>query len=179
MADDTLFLNPRAALSGLELHQGLRVADLAAGSGFFARAAAELVAPGEVWAIDPDSALLARLKHLSEAEGLRNIEVMQGDIERKEGSHLPAASYDVVLLVNALFAARHKERVAAEAHRIVKRGGRALLVDWSGSHGGLGPHPDHVVGKDDACKIFEAAGFLQQGTVHTGAYHWGVILRKK
>lgn len=161
------------------MQAGLRVADLNAGAGFFTRAAARLVAPAEVWAVDPDQGLLARVKHIAEAEGLHNVEVMRGDIERAEGSHLPAGHFDAVLLVNALFAARHQNAVATEAARVLKRGGFALVVDWSSSHGGLGPHPDHVVAESDARGVFEAAGFTVVGKAPAGAYHWGVILRKK
>lgn len=179
MSDESLFLSPQTALGALSLHPGMRVADLASGAGFFTRAAARVVAPGEVWAVDADQGLLARIKHLAVAEDLHNIEVMQGDIERKGGSHLPAASFDLALVVNALFAARHKDAVAHEAHRILKRGGLALVIDWSDSHNGLGPHPTHVANEVDMRKIFEDAGFVPQGTVPAGSYHWGFILRKK
>ncbi len=176
---ESSFLNPTTALESLELHAGLRVADLAAGAGFFARAAARLVAPGEVWAVDPNPELLARLKNLALTEGLRNIEVVRGDIERHGGSQLPDAAFDAALVVNALFTARRKEAVAQEANRVLKRGGALLVVDWSESHGGLGPHPDHVVTESAAKEIFEQAGFAAVGRAAAGGYHWGVILRKK
>lgn len=156
----------------------MRVADLAAGAGFFTRAAARLVAPGEVWAVDPNPEMLARLKNVALQEGLQNIEVMRGDIERAEGSHLPKASFDAALLVNALFAAKRPATVAAEVYRIVKRNGRVLLIDWSDSHGGLGPHPDHVVSEEAGVAAFTGAGFALVGKAPAGAYHWGVILKK-
>lgn len=173
------FLNPADALAALELHSGIRVADLAAGSGFFTRTAARMVAPGEVWAVDADQGLLARIKSLAASEGLRNVEVLHGNIERAGGSHLPDAHFDAVLLVNALFSARHRDTVMSEAARVLKRGGVALVVDWSDSHGGLGPHPEHVFSQADAVALAHAAGLAAVGTAPAGAYHWGVILRKK
>lgn len=163
----------------LELHAGMRVADLAAGSGFFTRAAARLITPGEVWAVDPNPDLLRRIKTLAEGEGLRNVEVMRGDIERKGGSHLPEGAFDVVLLINRLFAAEHKAVVVAEVHRVLKRGGVTLVVDWSDSHGGLGPAPAHVVSAEEGRALFETVGFSTTGSVPAGAYHWGLIIKKQ
>ncbi len=175
---ESSFLNPAEAMTPLGLHAGLRVADLAAASGFFTRAAARLVAPTAVWAVDPNPELLARIKTVASGEGLRNVEVMRGDIERAGGSNLPAGAFDVVLLVNRLFAAEHKSAVAQEAARLLVRGGVVLLIDWDGSHGGLGPHPSHVVAADTARELFAQAGFAPAGTVPAGAYHWGLIMRK-
>ena len=158
----------------------MKVADFACGAGFFARAAARLVgARGVVWAVDAHQELLPRLKNISLAEGLRNVEVLQGNIERTGGTHLPEASFDLVLVPNALFASEHKDTVAKEAGRVLKKGGRVLLVDWSDSHGGLGPAPAHVLTAAAAQKIFEGAGFVYERQVPAGAYHWGVIMRKK
>jgi ubiquinone/menaquinone biosynthesis C-methylase UbiE len=173
------FLSPTEALEPLELHAGMRIADLAASSGFFARAAARIAAPGEVWAVDPNPDLLRRLKTIAEGEGLRNIEVMRGDIEKPRGSNLPDNTFDAILLVNRLFAAGNKGAIAAEANRICKRGGVVLLIDWTDSFSGLGPHPDHVVGKADARTLFEAAGFAPVGAAPAGAYHWGLIMTKQ
>lgn len=174
---ESSFLNPAAALRAAKVHEGLMVADLGTGSGFFARAAArEVGEAGRVWALDINADLLPRLKHLSVAEGLDNIEVISGDIER--GTHLPAGGIDVVILSNVLFALEDKAAAAAEAWRVLRRGGRALVVDWRGSFGGLGPHPDHVFTERDAKKVFETQGFAFVEDIPAGAYHWGFIMRK-
>jgi ubiquinone/menaquinone biosynthesis C-methylase UbiE len=163
----------------MNLSAGSRVADLSAGAGFFARAAARAVGPeGLVWAVDPNPLMLPRLKNLSLGEGLHNIEVVRGTLEKAGGTHLPEGTMDAAIIANALFATEHKAAAAAEAARVLRRAGRLLLVDWSGSHGGLGPHPDHVVSAGEALKLFEAAGFGRAEDIPAGAYHWGLILRK-
>lgn len=178
--EESSFLTPMKALRAAKLDAGMRVADFGAGSGFFARAAARLVGPqGVVWAVDMSGDLLARLKNLASAEGLENIEVVRGDIERPSGSNLPAGQFDFVVLANVLFGAEDRLALAREAARVLRRGGRALVVDWRDSWGGMGPHPEHVVTIGAARDIFEKAGLDYVEDVPAGEYHWGLIVRKK
>lgn len=177
---ETSFLNPSEALGHLRLHEGMKVADLGAGSGFFTRAAARIVGEtGVVWAVDVHRDLLPRLKNLAHAEGLNNVEVIHGDIEHMGGSHLPAEQFDACILANILFAAHNKHAAIAEVKRILKNGGRALVIDWSASFSGMGPHKDHVVTARTARGMFEEAGLVWVDDVPAGAYHWGFVVRKK
>ncbi len=177
---ESSFLNPAAAVAAAGIHEGMQVAEFGAGSGFFTRASARAVgAGGVVWAVDLNSDLLSRLKNLAAVEGLHNVEVLRGDIQHIGGTHLPEGSFDFCIISNVLFVLECKPCMAQEAARILKRGGKVLAIDWSGSWGGLGPHPRDVIGKTDALKLFEAHGFTPAGDVPAGAYHWGCILKKK
>lgn len=175
---ESSFLNPSKALAALQLGAGQTVADFDAGSGFFARAAARAVEPGVVWAVDANRELLPRLKNVAEAEGLLNVEVVAGSIERLGGTGLPDAHFDAVIIANSLFSVSDHAGVAAEAARVLKRGGKALVIDWEDSFGGLGPAPEHVVGAEKARQLFERAGFVCDGEADAGAYHWGLLFRK-
>jgi ubiquinone/menaquinone biosynthesis C-methylase UbiE len=179
MSEESSFLNPAKALELADVHEGLEVADFGAGSGFFTRAAARLVESGTVWAVDVNGDLLSRIKSLSLTEGLRNVEILRGDIESTKGCGLPAEHFDVVIAANVLFSALNKGQVVAEIYRVLKRAGRAIVIDWSDSHGGLGPASEHVVTEQAARALFEDAGFTYQAAVPAGQYHWGFIVRKK
>jgi len=167
-----------------KIHEGHLVADFGAGSGFFTRAAArEVGGPsadgGEAWAVDINRDLLPRIKNLSAAEGLHNVHVVHGDIETLGGTPLPPEHFDFVIVSNVLFSAEHKKELVAEARRILKKPGRALVIDWSGSHGGLGPHQDHVITERAGKKLFEEGGFVPVEDIPAGRYHWGFVVRKK
>lgn len=177
---ESSFLAPASVVRLAGVHEGMKVADFGAGSGFFTRAAARVVgAGGVVWAVDINADLLARIKSVAIAEGLHNVEIIRGDIEHIGGTNLPERTFDMVFVCNTLFATECKGCVAAEAARVLKPGGKVLLVDWSESHGGLGPHEDHVVTVAQARECFEQAGFAWEGEVMAGAYHWGCILKRK
>lgn len=162
------------------MHEGMIVADLGAGSGFFTRAAArEVGEEGEVWAVDINRELLPRIKSISAAEGLHNIDVVHGDVSVHGGTNLPDSHFDFVIAANIFFSLEEKHEAIAEIDRLLKPQGRALIIDWSESHGGLGPHPDHVFPSREALKLFEKHHFVPVKEVPAGAYHWGFIVRKK
>lgn len=177
---ESSFLNPAKAVAVMQLSEGMHVADFGAGSGFFTRAAARAVGPsGVVWAVDVHQTLLSRIKNLSLAEGLSHVEVVHGDLEHPGGSHLPAASFDLVIAANLFWSLERKSVVVDEIYRVLKKNGRALVIDWQDSFGGMGPHPDHVMSQEKTLTLFEAGGFASAEAVPAGAYHWGFVVRKK
>jgi ubiquinone/menaquinone biosynthesis C-methylase UbiE len=132
-----------------------------------------------VWAIDVDRALLKRIKALAVLEGLHNIELVAGDLEHPMGSSLPEHTMDFVIAANILFSSHNRSALIQEIWRVLKPSGRALIIDWKDSFGGLGPHPQHVLPEADAKKLLEKEGFVQIKEVPAGEYHWGFLMRKK
>src|SRR3990167_2056501 len=136
---ESSFLNPHKTLLAAKVHEGMIAADFGAGSGFFTRALArEVGESGVVWAVDLHRELLPRIKTLSDAEGLHNVEVVHGDVGTVGGSNLPDNHFDFCVAANIFFALEHRGEGVAEIKRILKLGGRALVVDWADSYGGLG-----------------------------------------
>ncbi len=178
--EESSFLHPAKALEAAHMTDGMLVADFGAGSGFFTRAAARAVSPtGVVWAVDINPDLLTRIKNISTAEGLHNVEIVRGNLESKNGSHLPQGKFDVVLATNILFSLDDKPAFAKEIARVLTDTGIALVIDWRDSYDGMGPHPDHVITIGAARDMFEKNGLLYTEDIPAGEFHWGFMLRKK
>jgi demethylmenaquinone methyltransferase / 2-methoxy-6-polyprenyl-1,4-benzoquinol methylase len=114
------------ALSGVRA--GERVLDVASGSGDLARAFARRVgAEGQVWLTDINRAMLARGRDRLLDEG-RALPLAQCD-----GEHLPfrADYFDCVSVAFGLRNMTHKDAALAEMRRVLKPGGRLLVLEFS------------------------------------------------
>jgi demethylmenaquinone methyltransferase/2-methoxy-6-polyprenyl-1,4-benzoquinol methylase len=114
------------ALAGVRA--GERVLDVASGSGDLASAFARRVGPeGEVWLTDINRAMLARGRDRLLDEGYA-LPLAQCDSE-----HLPfhADYFDCVSVAFGLRNMTHKEAALAEMRRVLKPGGRLLVLEFS------------------------------------------------
>ncbi len=173
------FIDPHATLLQLGLKEGMKVGDFGCGSGHYALAASAMVGPsGRVFAIDVQEDMLKRLKDDAERRGARNIDFIWGDIEVAGGTKLKENALDAVILSNTCFQLDDKEGAAEEAKRVLATHGLALLVEWTGAHGGMGPSSERVVLPRDAEALFTAAGFKKVKDFSAGPHHYGVVFKK-
>ncbi len=173
-------MHPEQVLQLCQIAPTNIVADFGAGSGFMSRAAAKLASQGVVYAIEIQRGLVDRLQHEAKQAALSNVHPIWGDIEAKNGSSLKEESVDFVIFSNILFQLDDKQGAIAEAARVLKSGGRALLIDWTESFGGMGPAPHHVFGPDAARALFEQKGFMVvTDALPAGEHHYAILFSKK
>lgn len=173
------FSEPQKNIEQLELKPGERVVDLGCGVGAYSLAAASVVGiDGKVYAVDVQKDLLERVKQEADRQGLRNIEVVWGDIERVSGSGLADGLADALIMADVLFMTKSVYTTIAEAKRILKSRGRLLVIDWSESFGGLGPQSEDVFDKGKARQAFEGNGFVLLREFSAGDHHYGLIFQK-
>ncbi len=174
-----MFSDPQKNVEQCGIQAGMEIADLGAGSGHYTLAVAKaLIATGRIYAIDLQKDLLTKIKNNAVSQGLYNVEVIWGDIEKLNGTHLREASIDLALLSNILFQLDAQGAAINEVKRILKPGGRVLVVDWSDSFGGIGPKPEKVVLKTSAVEMFEKNGFHLDREIDAGSHHYGMIFKK-
>jgi demethylmenaquinone methyltransferase/2-methoxy-6-polyprenyl-1,4-benzoquinol methylase len=107
---------------------GQKVLDIAGGTGDLARAFQERVGPtGTVLLTDINAAMLARGRDRMLDEG-RAIEAVRCDAERLP---FPDRTFDCVSVAFGLRNMTHKDRALAEMFRVLRPGGRLLVLEFS------------------------------------------------
>lgn len=172
------FSSPEKNIRSLGIKSTWHIADLGSGNGFYAIAAAQIAEAGIVFAVDVQKDLLERLDKHAKDLGVGNIKTIWGDIENVDGTRLRSESMDAVILANVLFQSENKQGMVDETYRILKTGGQLLIIDWSDSHGGLGPKPSHVLTSTDAKIFIKQAGYSIGEEIDAGEHHWGLICIK-
>jgi ubiquinone/menaquinone biosynthesis C-methylase UbiE len=100
------------------------VADLGAGEGTLAQLLAKNAR--KVIAIDNSPKMVAFGSRLAKEHGFKNLEYRLGDIQDPP---IPKNSVDLAIFSQALHHALRPERAIASAHRILKKGGRLVILD--------------------------------------------------
>lgn len=173
-----MFADPTSNLKQLGLEENMIVADLGAGTGFYTVAAAHLVPRGKVYAVEVQKDYLPTIKEKAHTARLNNVECLWGNIEKNHGTKIGDRVADAVVASNVLFQVEDRNGFISEIYRILKPGGKVLLVDWSGASA-LGPNSAHLVSKNTAEELFQAKGFKVEREIPAGEHHYGMILRKE
>ena len=173
-----MFSDPQINIPEVAIIDGMKFVGLGAGSGFYAIEAAKKVGTsGMVYAVDVQQDLLNKIKNSAELIGLHNIEVVWGNIEKLGGTKLREAIADRIILSNTLFqiAPADRDNLALEIKRLLKSGGKLLVVDWSA---GTPLSPKTLVPRMLAEGIFQKVGFQLEKSFDAGDHHYGIIFKK-
>lgn len=173
------FIDPQAVISQLEIRSGMKVADFGCGAGFFSLIIAEKIGKeGVVFALDilPEKvdAVQSRARNL----GLSNVLAKRANLEDADGSQLPAESVDWVIIKDMLYQNKHKDKVLAEARRIIAAAGKILVIEWKTDDTSIGPQKDLRIGKEGLVALAQQNKLGVFKEIDAGDFHCGLILVK-
>jgi len=119
---------PEHVLAALELKPGMTVADVGAGSGYYAWRMAERVGTGgSVYAVDIQPEMLDILKRHMSLRGVTNVKAVLG---LATDPRLPEGKLDLVLMVDVYHELEYPYEMLSALVRALKPGGRIAFVEY-------------------------------------------------
>lgn len=152
---------PDLVIEALELRPTDVVADLGAGTGYFALRIAKRVPDGRVYAIDVQKQMVEVVAERAAGAGIENLEAR---LASETDPGLRESSVDVVLMVDVYHELSHPREVLEAVRRALRPGGRLVLVEFRGEDPAVPIKPLHKMTQAQARLEVEAAGLRWKET---------------
>lgn len=157
---------PEVVLAAMGLREGMTIAEIGSGTGYFARRLARAVGPsGKVYAVDIQPEMLELLKEKAKEEGITNIVPVLGT---ETDPRLPKGKIDRILLVDVYHEFQRPEPMLARIRESLAPGGTVTLVEYR-AEGDTASHikADHRMSADQVLAEWQPAGFALVDRIET------------
>lgn len=167
---------PDEALELLQLHAGMTVADVGAGTGFMSLKMARLVGPtGKVYANDIQPQMLEKLRANSRRENISNVETVLGKID---DPRLPMGRMDLVLLVDVYHEFSEPQAMLDRIRESLKPDGRLVLLEYRKEDPKIPILEEHKMSVADVKTEVEAEGYRLDKVIEKLPRQHIIIFRK-
>lgn len=164
--------SPDKIMDALGVGEGVVVADLGAGSGWFTIRLAGRVGPnGMVYAEDIQRQMIDSITRRVERLGLKNVKTVLGTAS---DPRLPAP-VDAVLIVDSYHEMEQPVALLKNVARSLKRDGRIGIVNFTKDGGGPGPAIEDRVDPERVIADAHAAGLALQSRQSFLKYHYMLV----
>jgi ubiquinone/menaquinone biosynthesis C-methylase UbiE len=146
---------------------GMTCIDLGCGAGAFSFPLAEAVGEkGKVYAVDNNADVL---NIINEKIPPQNLVTVNADVRH---TGLDGAIADLCLMVLILHEVEPPEEVMAEAYRLLKPGGKTMVLEWRMDFDSPHPPRDERIGKERMERLFAGAGFTSSDYTEWSNSHY-------
>ena len=119
---------PDAVLTAMELAPTMAVADVGAGTGYFAVRLARAVPEGSVVGADIEADMV---RHLNERAQREHLDILRATVATSTSAGLDADSADRILIVNVWHHIDDRVAYARDLAKALRPGGRLFIVDFA------------------------------------------------
>ncbi len=166
-------VKPRQFLLKTGLARGQVFVDIGSGPGFFTLPAARIVgARGVAYAVDTEPLMLEELKKRNPPANVKCI------LSRESSVPLSDNISDLLLLAHVLHEAEAKSVFVLELKRLLKSGGKLLVLDWKKKREEEGPPIEDRLTIKEVKEILKEAGFVRIKSRSLNASHYEVSAQK-
>ena len=141
---------PHDVITALGLKSTDTVADIGAGTGYFARRFAQHA--GKVYAVDIDEKLL----EIARDNAPPNLETI---LAAPDDPRLPMAKIDTIFFCDVLHHIDNRPAYYAKLAKALKKGGRIVVIDFYKKELPVGPPPAMKLSAEEIIAEFQKAGF--------------------
>lgn len=173
-------INTQEVFDKVNLSTGMNVACLGCGNlGYFILPAAEVIGrDGKAYAVDIQKAVLDSVRGKARLKGLINLTYVRANLEATGSTKIDENFLDAAFLINVLFQNKNYGLILAEAARILKKGGKLMVIDWKKGNGLLGPAPEMRVDPELIKKLALEVKLQLEEQTEYGEYFWGLLFKK-
>ena len=132
------------------------VADIGAGTGYYAFRVAPLVKLGKVYAVDIQDEMLAYLNTTIQSKSIKNVITVKGS---EQNPNLPDNSVDLAFMIDVYHELEFPHEMLQNLRKALKPGGRILLLEYKGEDPSIPIKPLHKMTVVQAKKEMAANGF--------------------
>ncbi|MCP8617685.1 class I SAM-dependent methyltransferase [Salirhabdus salicampi] len=148
------------------------VADLGAGNGYFTIPAAKMT-KSNVLAVDIEPYMLELLEKRANKFQIKNIEYIESDLDKIQ---LDSKSVDKVIVSFVIHEVTSIENTLNEIRRILKPGGKALIIEWEAIETENGPPFHERIPSKELLKIVKQHGF-EAKVLTLNEANYGIVLQ--
>jgi len=151
------YQKPEEVVAALGLRAGDVVADVGAGTGYFAVRFARAVGDeGRVYAVDVSPEMIRYLNQRVRDQGIRNVVPVLAD---PDDPLLPDGSVDWFVIVDTWHHIAGQAGYLDHMKRMLRPGGRVVHIDYQKRPLPVGPPLEMKIAREDLVKQMEGAGF--------------------